>query len=1446
MATITSLGFSIFSTYNGRGTNEASRALRDLDGNLQRATGGLNSFTGRMAAAATGAAALGPALLPIGAAATAGAASLASFGVVAGTSMGIYGAAMKGAIERTMEMAEANKKLAPSQKEFVGATKEMNAAWEQFIVATQDKTLSTATLGVQGMTNVIKALAPVVDAIHPAILKAAQAWKDWTERADGLQRFVDILEKHAAPAVDALLTAGRDMLAVLGEGFRAFVPYVQDVAEWIKRGAAALRDWAEGGGFQRFIQYIKDNGPALQEFWAEFKEALATIAGTIKELGPFALGLVTILLKLVNALPPEYLDEVVKAFLALKAAMLLVNIALGVTALLASPLIIAFGLIIAVVAALGIVVFLLITRWNEFATYISTSFMNAVNMAWQGLQQFWDWITGFFVTVWHTVRDALTQVGLWFANLGITIANWVVSTALAIAGWVVNTALAFAGWVVQIATIIGGWVVNTVLAFTGWVVQIATIIGGWVVNTVLAFTGWVVQIATIIGGWVVQTATAFAGWVVQVVQAIAGWVVQTATAFAGWVVQIVGIIAGWVTQTAAAFAGWVVQVVQAIAGWVAETAAAFAGWVADTASAFAGWVADTASAFAGWVANVVGIIAGWVASTAAAFAGWVAQTVSAFAGWVAQTVSAFAGWVASVVSAFAGWIAQTASAFAGWIADTASAFAGWIADTVSAFAGWIADTVSAFAGWVADTAQAFADWVADVIQAFVDWAADVLETVGNWVTDTLEAFANWATDMLEALGNWIRDTLEDIGTWAADMITAFVDMWEQIVADIGEWLGNRALDAVETAINALLTPINLLIDGFNAIAGVFGIPDVPNISVNFAYGGIVGKVPGFADGGVINFAAGGAVPGYAPGRDKVPAMLSPGEGVLVPEAVRGLGGAGFVNAANNHFSNGRTASATGRHGNWNSYSNALGMQGGELRQLENAAHPAGFADGGMVPGLIQAFAMGGITLAAIARAGGSGWPITQPEYNPGVAASAGTHDRGGVVDFPPNPAILSALLATGEWAAWMRGNGDGMVPHIHAVLMSHPDLSPAAAAQVQSFLAGGNGLGVGGGGGNPFLAMIGAEQIRSFLRGVIELNPVSDVLGEIFGGLFGGGSSNDDGGGLFGTGIGPDVGPDITPGDGIGDVIGGVAGTLTGGLVGQGGGLPGPAADATGASDAIQGMGGMIVQMIFSMLGMDDLDFGFGLREEALDGAGLGGNMFEDILKSMGTGGGGHPGTLGGAKEFIFDQKPAMPTFAAGGAGGGAGVEQWRALALQAMMLGGLNPNQIEAFLALMAAESGGNPMAINMTDINAQNGVPSQGLMQVIPPTFAAFHVPGTSSNILDPLANMAAAAAYIASRYGGQVPGSPYGLGTRGAKRGWHLVGEFGPEWTKFRGGEKVLPNGETPPLRDREPSVVFNKDAIKIDARGASEAAIRRLEEHTLPKMRMMLQQKAGRWT
>lgn len=94
-------------------------------------------------------------------------------------------------------------------------------------------------------------------------------------------------------------------------------------------------------------------------------------------------------------------------------------------------------------------------------------------------------------------------------------------------------------------------------------------------------------------------------------------------------------------------------------------------------------------------------------------------------------------------------------------------------------------------------------------------------------------------------------------------------------------------------------------------------------------------------------------------------------------------------------------------------------------------------------------------------------------------------------------------------------------------------------------------------------------------------------------------------------------------------------------------------------------------------------------------------------------------------------------------------LDGWIRESLDIMKKHGI-PGSYEGIHRNIMRESSGNPKAINLWDINAQNGIPSKGLLQVIPPTFEAYHVPGTPKDIYDPVANITAACNYAADKYG------------------------------------------------------------------------------------------------
>ncbi|PAE17295.1 hypothetical protein CHH91_04630 [Virgibacillus sp. 7505] len=121
-----------------------------------------------------------------------------------------------------------------------------------------------------------------------------------------------------------------------------------------------------------------------------------------------------------------------------------------------------------------------------------------------------------------------------------------------------------------------------------------------------------------------------------------------------------------------------------------------------------------------------------------------------------------------------------------------------------------------------------------------------------------------------------------------------------------------------------------------------------------------------------------------------------------------------------------------------------------------------------------------------------------------------------------------------------------------------------------------------------------------------------------------------------------------------------------------------------------------------------------------------------------------------GAHDFIrkkFDDFGSFDSSAPGN------VKSWISAAIYRT---GVPSSWLGPLTTIAMKESGGNPNAINKWDINWKNGIPSQGLMQTIPPTFHANKEPGWD-NILNPIHNAAAAINYIKRRYGSinEVPG-------------------------------------------------------------------------------------------
>jgi TP901 family phage tail tape measure protein len=236
-------------------------------------------------------------------------------------------------------------------------------------------------------------------------------------------------------------------------------------------------------------------------------------------------------------------------------------------------------------------------------------------------------------------------------------------------------------------------------------------------------------------------------------------------------------------------------------------------------------------------------------------------------------------------------------------------------DTISLYAKTVWDVLAAiFKVWL-DTVTTVAKIWWDVLVGIFDVALDLL--TGHWskawddikntatqVWNALKEFLGTAWNAIKDLGEQVWNNIKDyfVSLWH-DLYNLAVQVWNNIRNFLSTAWDDIKGGAV-SAFDDLRNDIKSVWDGIlhdiegvvNKIKSIVGdITGLPGKALH-AIGGALGD---------IGLARGGVLAGYAPGHDSISARLSPGEAVLVPEAVRAIG-PDTINAINAHYTSGRS------------------------------------------------------------------------------------------------------------------------------------------------------------------------------------------------------------------------------------------------------------------------------------------------------------------------------------------------------------------------------------------------------------------------------------------------------------------------------------------------------------------------------------------------------------
>jgi hypothetical protein len=339
-------------------------------------------------------------------------------------------------------------------------------------------------------------------------------------------------------------------------------------------------------------------------------------------------------------------------------------------------------------------------------------------------------------------------------------------------------------------------------------------------------------------------------------------------------------------------------------------------------------------------------------------------------------------------------------------------------------------------------------WIGNVTQTLVKTGRDIIggfiTGVGRKLFDAATLFGRLAFRILLWIGN-VTGTLTRKGT---EIIGGFLVGIGRKIVDVATWFGGlarRALVWIGNMQTTLLQKGSDLIGGF--LQGVLNrMRNISSWVNDHVVKPIIDAVKKFF--GIHS-----------------PSTVFEGLGVnMIAGLLKGLSSGARLDIAKKIFGSVPNALAAMVS------KGIIGIQGLPRKALDALGSVSGIIAGGFSVGDLerityQGKTLQGGTLKALYRAQqllGGRFNVMQGSFNTSVGASKGTHRGGGVVDLDNDGSswagAVAALRHVG-FAAWHRDPSQGpWGHHIHAVQIGNPTLSPEAAAQVQSYLRGGNGL----------------------------------------------------------------------------------------------------------------------------------------------------------------------------------------------------------------------------------------------------------------------------------------------------------------------------------------------------------------------------------------------------
>ena len=251
-----------------------------------------------------------------------------------------------------------------------------------------------------------------------------------------------------------------------------------------------------------------------------------------------------------------------------------------------------------------------------------------------------------------------------------------------------------------------------------------------------------------------------------------------------------------------------------------------------------------------------------------------------------------------------------------WIAGIATEVFGGIVAFLEGV--WASISAGVTAAWNLIVAGVtwYINTVWSIVSTVFTTVAGVVSSIWNGIASTVSGVWEAIKTAAKAAVDWVYNSVTGVFTSMSSSVSSTFDGMKTAIETVWNKVKGVAAKPVNFIIDTVYT--NGLKSMVETVASKIGLsltlPTVPRIA---------------------EYAGGGIVPGYSPGHDTIPAMLSPGEAILVPELVRQIGPSRII-AANYAASKRRPGGTPGKA--------PAGFSGGGIAHFAGGGIAGWFAD----------------------------------------------------------------------------------------------------------------------------------------------------------------------------------------------------------------------------------------------------------------------------------------------------------------------------------------------------------------------------------------------------------------------------------------------------------------------------------------------------------------------